>query len=175
MKVDASGLDAFDSPRFPPLAEIGMDIVVNHALVRAADGVPGLTAGTLANVAAVRLFPGFSASILANICAPPLQGLVIEAYGAGNGPSEDLQFLAAIEAATSRGVVVVVVTQCVRGSVQPGVYATGSALARAGAVPGLDMTSEAALTKLAVLLGQGLSTDTVRQMMQDDIAGELTP
>src|SRR5215207_9547380 len=108
MKVDASGLDAFDSPRFPPLAEIGMDIVVNHALVRAADGVPGLTAGTLANVAAVRLFPGFSASILANICAPPLQGLVIEAYGAGNGPSEDVQFRAAIEAATSRGVVVVV-------------------------------------------------------------------
>ena len=175
MKVDASGLDAFDSPRFPPLAEIGMDIVVNQALVRAPNGVPGLTAGTLAHVAAVRLFPGFSASILANICAPPLQGLVIEAYGAGNGPSEDVQFLAAIEAATSQGVVVVVVTQCVRGVVQPGAYATGSALVRAGAVPGLDMTSEAALTKLAVLLGQGLSADTVRQMMQDDIAGELTP
>ena len=173
-KVDASGLDAFDSPRFPPLAEIGIDVVVNSALLRATQGPPELTAGTLGNVAAVRLFPGFSASILANVCEPPLQGLVIEAYGAGNGPSEDRDFLAAIEAAASRDVVVVVVTQCVRGSVQPGAYATGSALIRAGAVPGFDMTCEAALTKLAVLLGQGLDAATVAEMMQHDIAGELT-
>lgn len=173
-KVDASGLDAFESPRFPPLAEIGIDVVVNRPLVRTADGVSGLTAGTLGKVAAVRLFPGFSASILANMCGPPLQGLIIEAYGAGNGPSEDREFLAAIEAAASRGVVVVVVTQCLRGSVQPGAYATGSALIRAGAVPGFDMTCEAALTKLAVLLGQGLDPATVAETMQHNIAGELT-
>ena len=173
-KIDASGLDAFDSPRFPPLAEIGIDIVVNRALARPSAGKPGLIGGQLGQVAAVRLFPGFSASILANLCRPPLQGLVIEAYGAGNGPSDDQEFLASIAAATAQGIVVVVVTQCVRGSVQPGAYATGSALMRAGAVPGFDMTCEAALTKLAVLLGQGLGSDTVAAMMQRDIAGELT-
>lgn len=173
-KTDASGLDAFDSPRFPPLAEIGVDIVVNHSLVRRPGGEPGLTAGHLGRVAAVRLFPGFAASILANLCQPPLQGLVIEAYGAGNGPSDDREFLAAIETATSHGIVVVVVTQCVRGSVQSGAYATGSALMRAGAVPGFDMTSEAALTKLAVLLGRGHGAATVAEMMQCDLAGELT-
>jgi len=174
MKVDASGLDAFDSPRFPPLADIGIGIIVNRQAVRATEGVPRLTAGELGNVASVRLFPGFSASIVANICQPPLQGLVIEAYGAGNGPSDDRDFLAAIEAATAAGVVVVIVTQCVRGSVQPGAYATGSALIRAGAVPGFDMTCEAALTKLAVLLGQGLDPSTVAGLMQQDLAGELT-
>ncbi len=174
MKVDASGLDAFDSPRFPPLADIGIGIIVNRQAVRATEGVPRLTAGELGNVASVRLFPGFSASIVVNICQPPLQGLVIEAYGAGNGPSDDRDFLAAIEAATAAGVVVVIVTQCVRGSVQPGAYATGSALIRAGAVPGFDMTCEAALTKLAVLLGQGLDPSTVAGLMQQDLAGELT-
>jgi L-asparaginase len=56
-KVDASGLDAFDSPRFPPLAEIGIDIVVNHALVRSSEGHPGLVVGELGRVAAMRLFP----------------------------------------------------------------------------------------------------------------------
>jgi L-asparaginase len=173
-KIDASGLDAFASPRFPPLAQIGIDIAVNDAIVRSPDGDPGLTAGPLGQVAAMRLFPGISASILGNLCRPPLQGLVIEAYGAGNGPAEDREFLASIEAATAQGVVVVVVTQCVRGSVQPGAYATGSALLRAGAVPGFDMTSEAALTKLAVLLGQGRSATAVAEEMQRDLAGELT-
>jgi L-asparaginase len=173
-KVDASGLDAFESPRCAPLASMGIDIVVNRALVRRSDGQPRLNAGELGAVAAVRLFPGFSASILANVCRPPLQGLVIEAYGAGNGPSDDHDFLAAIEAATEQDFVVVVVTQCVRGSVSPGAYATGTALMRAGAVPGYDMTCEAALTKLSVLLGMGLDTSTVTAMMQRDIAGELT-
>lgn len=173
-KVDASGLDAFESPRCAPLAHLGVDIVVDRNLVRSPHGQPSLIAGPLGHVAVVRLFPGFSASTLANLCQPPLQGLVIEAYGAGNGPSADRQFLDAIEAATSQGIVVVIVTQCHRGAVRPGAYATGSALMRAGAVPGLDMTTEAAVTKLAVLLGQGLGSQAVSQMMQQDLAGELT-
>jgi L-asparaginase len=173
-KIDAFGLDAFDSPRFPPLAEIGIDIVVNQSLARTATEDPRLMAGRLGKVAATRLFPGFSGSILANLCRAPLQGLVLEAYGAGNGPSNDPEFLAAIEAATAQGIVVVVVTQCARGSVQPGAYATGSALMHVGAVPGYDMTSEAALTKLAVLLGQGYDPSTVANSMQRDIAGELS-
>jgi L-asparaginase len=173
-KIDASGLDAFASPRLAPLADIGIDIVVNPSIAPAGGGEARLVPGPLGTVAATRLFPGFSASILANLCRPPLQGLVIEAYGAGNGPANDRDFLTAIERAAADGIVVVVVTQCVRGSVQPGAYATGSALLDAGAVPGYDMTSEAALTKLAVLLGEGPDSGTVAAMMQRNIAGELT-
>jgi L-asparaginase/Glu-tRNA(Gln) amidotransferase subunit D len=60
------------------------------------------------------------------------------AYGAGNGPANGRDFLRAMEAATAAGIVIVVVTQCVRGTVQPEAYATGSALLHAGAVPGYD-------------------------------------
>ena len=72
-KVDASGLDAFDSPD-TPLATLGVEIVVNRGLVRQPTGAPGLLTRRLGNVAEVRLFPGFSASILANLCQPPLEG-----------------------------------------------------------------------------------------------------
>jgi L-asparaginase len=62
----------------------------------------------------VRLFPGFTRSTLANLCRSPLRGLILEAYGAGNGPSSDREFLTVLETATSEGIVVVLVTQCLR-------------------------------------------------------------
>jgi L-asparaginase len=174
-KVDASGLEAFDSPSYPPLALLGAQIEVDPRTTPVAPaGSPSLLSCGLAHVAAVRLFPGIEASVLDNICRPPLQGLVIEAYGAGNGPADDPAFLAAIRTATAAGVVVVIVTQCLRGSVAPGAYATGSALLQAGATPGYDLTTEAALTKLAVLLGEGIPAEDVRVLMTTDLAGELT-
>ena len=122
------------------------------------------------DVVSVRLFPGFSASILANMCQAPR--LVIEAYAAGNGPSQDLELLAAIEDATTRRVVVIV-TPCVRRRCSP------VPTRAVGAHPGGSRARvrhdvEAALTELAVLLGQEFDAATVAETMQQDLAGELT-
>jgi L-asparaginase/Glu-tRNA(Gln) amidotransferase subunit D len=54
-----------------------------------------------------------------------------------------------------------------------GLYATGSALLDAGAVPGGDMTFEAALTKLMVL-ADAHEPEDVRRLVQQDLAGEIT-
>ena len=58
--------------------------------------------------------------------------------------------------------------------VSPG-YASGVALKDSGVIFGGDMTPEAALTKLSyVLAREGLSLDQRRQMMRENIRGELT-
>jgi L-asparaginase len=54
-------------------------------------------------------------------------------------------------------------------------YATGNALANVGVISGYDLTIEAALTKLHFLFNQNLSNEKIREKMQENIRGELTP
>jgi L-asparaginase len=178
VKVDANGFTAFDSPNLPPLGTAGIGIDIHRELllpVPPADRPIEIHVFGESRVAALRLFPGISADIVKNILAPPIRGLVLETYGVGNGPSNDPALLNALAEATGRGVVIVNCTQCLRGTVRMGTYATGSALLRAGVISGVDMTPEAALAKMFYLLGQNLSADEIRQQMQSNLKGELTP
>ena len=87
VKVSASGFAAFASPNVSPLGTVGVGIEINHALVRRPRGRGRLRTHELRGapvVSALRLFPGISHELVRNILRPPLQGLVLEAYGFGN-------------------------------------------------------------------------------------------
>lgn len=125
------------------------------------------------NVGSLRLFPGINDATIRAVLAPPLQGVVLETFGAGNAPARPA-LLAALKDASDRGVVIVNCTQCRKGLVTDA-YATGKQLAAVGVVPGADMTPECALTKLAYLLGKiPDNPDEVRKMMTRNLRGELT-
>ena len=173
-KVDASGLDAFRSGNFTPLVQAGVEIDVRWDLVRPPE--PGglrVVPITQEDVAALRLFPSLNASTLESFLRPPLKGLVLETYGAGNAPDDRPRLLEVLAEASARGVVIVNCTQCLTGMVTSD-YSTGRALAAAGVVAGADLTAEAALTKLQWLLSQGHPPDRVRELMQTSLRGELT-
>ena len=176
-KVHADGLDAFDSPNYPPLGIVGVDVEIDATHVRSASRQGAVRLAEPVNdatVGAFRLFPGLSPDLLRNVLQAPLQGLVLLAYGVGNAPDRDEALLRTIREATDRGVVIVACTQCLRGAVHLGEYATGAALAQAGVISGHDMTTEAALCKLYYLFGAGRSADEVRRFMSEDLCGELT-
>ena len=155
-KVSVDAFEAFASPNFPPLGRVGIDIRIDRRLTlpaRTAAPAPELEVVELgsATVGAFRLFPGLKPALLEAVLAPPIQGVVLECYGAGNAPTGDEEFMAVIQAATARGVVIVAVTQPSQGSANLSLYATGRALLDAGVVSGFDMTAEAALAKLYYL------------------------
>ncbi|HHH29765.1 MAG TPA: type I asparaginase [Polyangiaceae bacterium] len=172
-KVDASALDAFASPNLPPLVDVGVDVRVKWDVIRPAPtGEFRVHPHLNPHVAALRLYPGITRRVLENFLSPPLEGLVLETFGAGNAPRRSDNLVGVLYEASKRGVVIVNVTQCLRGCVRTR-YRTGQALVDAGVVPGGDMTPEAAMSKLAYLLGREYSVDEVRRLAARSLRGEM--
>jgi L-asparaginase len=128
----------------------------------------------LANVAVLPLFPGIGAEVLDGLLTSGIQGLVLECYGSGTGPSDNPDFLASLKRAQEQGVVVLAVTQCHEGGVELDVYEAGSRLRGAGVLSGGGMTREAAFGKLHALLGAGLDNAEIRNLVELDLCGELS-
>ncbi|RXW18973.1 hypothetical protein EST38_g6883 [Candolleomyces aberdarensis] len=174
-KTSSFDLNAFDSPNFSPLVKVGIDIVVNWNDVIRQTGLRRFRAHKemSSHVATLRLFPGISGAIIRGFCQSPIRGVVLETFGAGNAPQRR-DVLDAMKESCERGVVIVAISQCMKGAVSDD-YETGRTLLQAGVVPGIDMTPECALTKLAYLLGKPeLSIKEVRDLMGAPLRGELT-
>ncbi|KAF1804265.1 asparaginase-domain-containing protein, partial [Mucor lusitanicus] len=174
-KISAVDFEAFDSPNIPSLVDVGINIDVKWPLVLRPTQIAkfNVCQKLNPNVGSLRLFPGINDSTIRAFLAPPLQGVVLETFGAGNAPARPA-LLAALKEASDRGVIIVNCTQCRKGLVTDA-YATGKQLSAIGVVPGADMTPECALTKLAYLLGKTPNNpDHVRKMMTRNLRGELT-
>ncbi len=179
-KINANGFAAYESPNYSPLATIGEQVHVDRKLILPLPG-PGksfnLRSRIEPNVISTLIFPGIQDGLIMQrqLADDSVKGVVMLGYGAGNIPT-DAHVMQWVKDATSNKKhpkVVLDVTQCGRGSVELGLYETSALLLDVGVVSGVDITPEAALCKLMVLLGdEDLSPEEVALLAQQDLAGE---
>lgn len=175
VKVSSDGLNAFSSPNIPPLAEAGIRLNYRENELLPPSDLP-LTVTDLSPVpiAVLKIFPGIQYRVFEPILTEGLSGLVLEAFGAGNIPGGEEALLPFIRRAAEHDAVIVVCSQCLKGEVSLGTYATSMGLKRAGAVSGYGMTTEAAVTKLTYLFSLGLPRDEIRRLMEVNLRGEMS-
>lgn len=175
-KINAENFNAFHSCNYPNLAEAGIHIKYENAYMLSPEDGKGMTLQNKydSNVAILSLFPGIQEAIVKAVLETSgLKGVILKTFGSGNAPHLDF-LMKYLKAATDRGIIIVNVTQCLEGMVEMDRYESGRQLLEAGVVCGKDMTIEAALTKLMILLGLNYTTEEIREQMTVSFAGELS-
>lgn len=174
-KVKATGLDAFDSPNYPWLGQIGLHIELHSNLF-----IPKKT-GKFINptfndsaVSILPIFPGMDGEIVDFMTASDrCKAIILRSYGVGNLPNHNKSLMGALQRASDKNIILVNISQCLQAEIFQGQYACSSVLNKMGVISGAEMTLEATYTKLHFLVSSGLNTKDVKTMFSDSLAGEI--
>lgn len=176
VKRDSEQFSAFHSVNYPELAVAGVDIRFNSEFIYRPEnkGILKINTRFDDNVVILKMFPGINQKVFNSILnIQGLRGVVLETFGSGNVPTSPW-LIGCIKKAIRNGIIVLNITQCEGGRVIMGQYETSMELLNAGVVSGKDMTSEAAITKLMFLLGQGLKNEEIKLYLNKSLRGEIS-
>ncbi len=176
-KTDATGFDAFCSPNYPALATAGINIRYNGSFIRhPEDGSGPLVVHPELDtrVSILKIHPGITEQAVRDILlGSGTRAVILETYGAGNAISKPW-FLRIVGEACASGKILLNVTQCLSGDVNMDIYATGRKLKDEGVISGHDITTESALGKLFCLMGKYRDNGMVKQLLEENLKGEIS-
>ncbi|XP_017779700.1 PREDICTED: L-asparaginase-like [Nicrophorus vespilloides] len=175
IKFSNTLLKAFKSHNYNLLGEVNIDVHLyeEYLLKPMTLNKFKVNSNINANVDIFKFHPLVTPDKLESCLKSNIDGVVLITYGAGNIPTNE-KIIQILKDAVESGIIIVNVSECPHGTVNP-TYEAGKICKDIGILPGFDITTEAALTKLIYVLGfKNLSLDEKKTMMMTNLRGEIT-
>jgi L-asparaginase/Glu-tRNA(Gln) amidotransferase subunit D len=175
-KRDDRRFDGFESPTYPPLAEITGEINVRRELLRPLpkdNAQIELQAEFEKSILIVPQFPGLEPSFFDHLLhdgddQQKCKGIMIQTLGAGNVASEyPYSFIPFVERAYERGIPIIVTSQYPPDPGTHTKYTPAQAPLRAGAIHAGNLTLAAAVTKFRWVLAKMLRQPDWHELTPD--------
>ncbi len=170
-KTEQSILETFLSPKFPALVEFNTSVTLHPWRMvrrkRTLTAHPSFDA----NVASITLHPGMPDALFDAVLKAKPHGIVLRAYGLGMLPERLFPWIRLV---TKQGIPLVITSQLLRGSIDLHHFRKQLTLEELGVISGKDMTYECAVTKLMWALARSSNIRRIRELMETNLAGELS-
>jgi L-asparaginase len=173
-KVSIESYQSFESPNCPPLATIGLNIKINNNIGLRNKTIIDLKPIFNSHMINIRIYPGLNPDFYMDLLNEKSKAVIIEGFGAGNFPSQNINWIKFIEKCIQANKLVIMGSQALHGKVDLELYKSAKEALKIGALSIHDMTFETALVKLMILFGNYSDTALIKKLFNSSIAGELT-
>ena len=173
VKINSEQFEAFISPNYPSLADIGINIKYNlNNLYKSTKKNLKINSNISSDVAILKLFPGISEKVVKSILHSA-NNIVLETFGAGNATDKPW-FIKQLQDAIKKQVFIVNCSQCLIGEVSQEKYEVSAYLNKIGVVSAKDMTTESSITKLMFLDGICNTYEEKKSLFIKSLRGEIS-
>ena len=174
VKVRTLGFEAFESVNAEYLGMVtanGLKLNGNNPIKKY--GKTKLMDNISNKVFLLKLVPGTEPEVLYMLKELGYKGVVIETFGLGGMHYSRRNLLEGVAKLISEGIPVVTCSQCLYETSDFSQYEVGRKLLNCGVIPAMDMTTEAAVTKLMWALGQTSEMEKIREIFNTNYVGEI--
>ncbi len=172
-KISIKSYDAFDSPNFPPLGEIGVTIDIDANRLLKSEGPVFHLPGFYPKVVVLAIQPSMSPEYFYSLFEQNVKAILLLGFGSGNLPFPKPDWLSFIKASVERDILVFIGSQSIQGNVDLTLYECGRQALEVGAQSIGHMTVEAAYVKLLKILRLTSHPDAIVRMFKENWAGEI--
>lgn len=173
VKMRTKSYDAFESINHPYVASIKDRNISYYWKPTMKKQELNVHTNLSPDVFLLKLFPGTKPDIF-DYLKKNYKGIIIESFGNGGLPFEERNLLPKINEVVESGVSVVITTQCLEEGQDLFLYEVGRKAAQYDIILSADMNTEAIVAKLMWILGQTENRETVKELMETSIAGDLS-
>lgn len=173
-KSSIESFQSFESPNYPPLANVGLNVDINEHFLLSEKEKINLQPEFNAGIQSLKIYPGMDPSNYEQIIRNSSMAIILEGLGSGNLPALTNNWIKFISQLKENNKLIFMASQSPHGTVNLQLYTCGRQAEKAGAISLKDMTLEAAIVKLMLLSANFKDPTKIEFLMQKSLAGEIT-